>query len=436
MIVNGTIIKSSNLCVDYYHNPLIPPHMVAITFSPSGNRTLTGEGFGGKFLLSNKIDVIAFKCDNDDWFQSVTIELLEEINRIINLKGYSSVVAYGSSMGGYAAIQFSKYIGCNAVLALSPQYSIVDEFDCRWEKLSNKILWNHQISPESISKECKYVIAYDPHDLDNAHAQLFEKLIPAENYVFLELPFAGHPVSSFLLESNQLKELALNVFLGSDVINTDFRTSRKTSKSYLRNLSFHLYKNKKFSRALFVINKAIELDQSTPSLFIHKGTILEAMGKLPESVDSLIEAIQLDSNPLIILRASKLLTKHGKYQSALQLIDKGLSLHSDMAVLHRQKSEVLLGLSKLELALHSAKLACFLDNSNPFYRVHISHLYIKLEKYDEALVEVNEGLTASPNIGALYKKKIEILRKLGDCAGAEILAKTPECLAALETQQS
>jgi tetratricopeptide (TPR) repeat protein len=408
--------------------------MIAITFSPSGNRSLTGEGFGGKFLLSNKIDVIAFKCDNDDWFQSVTIEHLETVNRIVSLKGYNSVVAYGSSMGGYAAIQFSKYIGCNTVLALSPQYSIVDEFDCRWEKLSNKILWNHQISSDSISKECRYVIAYDPHDLDNAHAQLFEKLIPTENYISLRLPFAGHPVSNFLLESNQLKELALTAFLGSSLTNIDFRTSRKTSKSYLRNLSFSLYKKKKFRCALLVINKAIEIDQSTPSTLIHKATILEAIGKLPESVDSLIEAIRLDSNPLIILRASKLLTKQGKYQNALQLIDKGLSLHSNMAVLHRQKSEVLLSLSKLELALHSAKLACFLDSSNPFYRVHISHLYIKLEKYDNALFEVNEGLAASPNIGALYKKKIEILRKLGDSVGAETLAETPECLAALKTQ--
>jgi tetratricopeptide (TPR) repeat protein len=410
--------------------------MIAITFSPSGNRTLTGEGFGGKFLLNNKIDIIAFKCDNDDWFQSVTIEHLEAINRIISLKGYRSVVAYGSSMGGYAAIQFSKHIGCNAVLALSPQYSIADKFDCRWEKISNKILWNHKISPDSISKECKYVIAYDPHDLDHAHAQLFKKLIPEKNYIYLELPFAGHPVSTFLLESNQLKELALTVFLGSELINTDFLIHRKTSKSYLRNLSIHLYKSKKFKRALFVINKAIEMDRCTPSLFIHKGTILEAMDKLPESVESLIESIHLDANPLIILRASKLLTKQGKYQKALQLIDKGLSLYSDMAVLHRQKSEILLGLSKLELALYSAKLACFLDNKNPFYRVHISHLYIKLERYDEALIEINEGITVSPNIGALYKKKIEILRKLGDCAGAEILVKTPECLAALEIQQS
>ena len=181
MIVNGTIIKSSNLCVDYYHNPLIPPHMIAITFSPSGNRSLTGEGFGGKFLLSNKIDVIAFKCDNDDWFQSVTIEHLETVNRIVSLKGYNSVVAYGSSMGGYAAIQCSKYLGCNTVLALSPQYSIADELECRWEKLSNKIIWNHPISSDSISKEGRYVIAYDRHDLDMAHAKPLEKLTPTEN---------------------------------------------------------------------------------------------------------------------------------------------------------------------------------------------------------------------------------------------------------------
>jgi tetratricopeptide (TPR) repeat protein len=421
MIVNGTIIKSPNVVIDYFHNPISPPDIVAITFTPSMNRALDGLGFGGKFLIDNKIDLIAIKCNNDSWFQSIPDESFDLINKILELKGYKTTAAYGSSMGGYAAIQFSKKFKCDVVLALSPQYSILEDFDKRWESYSKKIDWKYNITPDDLSEDCKYVVAYDGYDQDKEHADRLKGLVGDGNFVGVELPFAGHPVSHFLQESGILKDLALSVFRGQRFEEMRLRANKKESKSYLKNLSVHLYKKNKANLSLSVINKAIELDSEASTYFVHKSTLLEGMGRVSESIEALARASELDSNPLIKLRISKLLVGEKRFAEALQYIDAGLKQSGELAILYRQKSEILVGLGELDLAIESANAASALDSKNPFYRIHLSNLYSKQSKFSEALAQIHEGLVHSPNVAALYRNKVELLKRLGDFDAANLV---------------
>jgi tetratricopeptide (TPR) repeat protein len=430
MIVTGTIIKSPNVVVDYFHNPLSAPGVVAITFTPSGNRTLEGMGFGGKFLIDNKIDLVAVKCNNDSWFQSIPDESFDLINKILELKGYKTIVAYGSSMGGYAAVQFSKRFNCDIVLALSPQYSILEEFDKRWESYSKKVDWRYAISSDDISENCKYVVVYDTHDLDKEHADRLKSLAKNDNFHGVELPFSGHPVSHFLQESGILKDVALSVFRGQFFEEKNLRANKRKSKSYLKNLSTHLHKKNKPRLSLSVINMAIELDSEAPTYFVHKSTLLEGMGNIPESIQALARASELDSNPLIKLRISKLLVSEKRFAEALQYIDAGIKQSGKLAVLHRQKSEILVGLGDLDSAIESAHAASALDARNPFYRIHLSNLYSKQGKYSEAIAQVDEGLVHSPSVAALYRNKVELLKKVGDSNAANLVLQAPEYAAA------
>ena len=50
------------------------------------------------------------------------------------VRGYRRVVAYGSSMGAYAALRFGGWAGADCAVALSPQYSIRDPAVMRFEK--------------------------------------------------------------------------------------------------------------------------------------------------------------------------------------------------------------------------------------------------------------------------------------------------------------
>lgn len=426
MIVTGTIIKSPNVVIDYFHNPLNTPGIVAITFTPSGNRTLEGMGFGGKFLIDNKIDLVAVKCNNDSWFQSIPDESFELINKILELKGYKTVVAYGSSMGGYAAIQFSKRFKCDIVLALSPQYSILEDFDKRWESYSKKIDWKYKITSDDLNETCKYVVVYDAHDLDGEHADRLKGVVGNDNFIGVELPFAGHPVSHFLQESKILKEMALSIFRGQRFDENRLRANKKESKSYLKNLAVHLHKKNKSNLSLSVINKAIELDSEASTYFVHKSTLLEGMGKVSESIEALARASELDSNPLIKIRISKLLVGDKRFAEALQYIDAGLKQSGELAILYRQKSEILVGVGDLDLAVESANTACTLDAKNPFYRIYLSNLYSKQGKFSEALAQVHEGLVHSPNVAALYRNKVELLKKLGDFDGAKLILQGAE----------
>lgn len=426
MIVNGTITKSSNVVVDYFHKPLNVPGVVAITFTPSGNRVLDGLGFGGKFLLDNKVDLISVKCNNDSWFQTIPEEAFELINRIVDNKGYTTVVAYGSSMGGYAAIQFSKRFKCDVVLALSPQFTILESFDKRWESHAKKVDWKYSIGPDDIDGACKYFVFYDPHDLDREHADRVRKLSTAGNVLNVAIPFAGHPVSHYLQEVGILKEVALTVFRGGDLGCINLRKNRGRSKSYLKNLSLQLHKKKKLALSLRVINKAIELDPESSAYFMHKGTLLEGMGQVDAAIESFERCAELDSNPLIKLRISKILVGEKRFSEALEYIESGIKLSPGMAVLHRQRSEILAGLDDMESAIDSIIVALTLDPKNPFYRIHLSNIYSKQGRFADALCAIDEGISHSPTVLVLYRNKIEILKKLGDFEGAKAVTLIPE----------
>lgn len=76
-------------------------------------------------LLRNGYDVDSIKSTEDDWFQHLSPELFDRIDRLGAQPQYLRSVAYGSSMGGYVAIAFSRRFRLDRVLALlSPQFTI------------------------------------------------------------------------------------------------------------------------------------------------------------------------------------------------------------------------------------------------------------------------------------------------------------------------
>ena len=90
----------------------------------------------------------------------------------------------GSSMGGYAAIAFSKYLRCDTALAYSPQNEITIQSDPRFAGHVENIEWVYPISAETIADACKFFVVYDNKDLyDKMHAERLRSIIPAERYV-------------------------------------------------------------------------------------------------------------------------------------------------------------------------------------------------------------------------------------------------------------
>jgi len=215
---------------------------LAFIFSPSMNRSLDGSGYGGEVFLRNGYDTIHFKVSNDDWFQSVPSDIFDEIKNIVAKKKYKNKIAYGSSMGGYASIAFSKLLDCNTAIAFSPQYSITEPFDRRWEAFAKKINFKYPISSETVSSSCKFFIFYDNKDPDELHIAKLLKVIPADNIFLIKLPYAGHPSTYYLAEVGIIKDIIAKVVKDNNVDGIDFLSNKKSSKSYLVCLSQHLNK--------------------------------------------------------------------------------------------------------------------------------------------------------------------------------------------------
>jgi len=94
-----------------------------ITFN---NFAILADGktfWGQRFIESAKISCVSFMVKERSWFpdlyMSEAITLIRDI-----LANYTKIVAYGNSMGAYAALKYASQLGVTHVLAFNPQYSI------------------------------------------------------------------------------------------------------------------------------------------------------------------------------------------------------------------------------------------------------------------------------------------------------------------------
>lgn len=94
----------------------------------------------------------------------------------------SKRIGYGGSMGGYAAIKYSKLLGLSRVVSLVPQFSIDPEVveDSRYNMFYHAELnANMQVQTQDIAANCEYIVVYDPYCAeDRAHFVKLEQVIP------------------------------------------------------------------------------------------------------------------------------------------------------------------------------------------------------------------------------------------------------------------
>lgn len=193
------------------------------------------EGFGESFLKANGISAIHMLGRGNDWYQYDDIFAAAAVVRAATSRAVRRV-AYGSSMGAYAAVRLADAIGAEAVLALSPQWSVdpaIVSWDNRWSQDANRIRW---LSTMAGPLRCpaSTVLVYDPHlPLDRRHAQLI-----AEHTGSRLLPVAHclHPASTFLGEVGLLRRLLKDLLydrFDASAMAMEIRARRAYSAVYL-----------------------------------------------------------------------------------------------------------------------------------------------------------------------------------------------------------
>ena len=214
---------------------------LAFVFNHLGSRFLNEDVGGGDFLNAHGFDVVLLKTTARDWYQSLPEAAFAAIDTAIGPHDYTRRVAMGSSMGGFAAICFSKRLRCDVVLAYAPQHDVTIRADPRFSGFIEHIVWTHRVEPATVSTTCRYSIVYDPRDhYDATHADCLRTAIGARNLTQLHVPFAGHAVAVYLMEIGQLKRVTLDVLAGIPVPAADLRRNRRRSAQYLSVLAVHL----------------------------------------------------------------------------------------------------------------------------------------------------------------------------------------------------
>lgn len=169
-------------------------------------------GFGEAWLKSQGISAIHVMGRREDWYQYPEMAQAMAVVKE-TVAGAERVMTYGSSMGGYAAIRFADAAGANAVLALSPQFSIDpnrEPFDPRWLQDSHRIAWLPEIDGP-IQCQATPVVVYDSKSIDAVHVDLIAAEIEITR---IALPYTAHPATSYLAEIGELAGLVFDTLDG------------------------------------------------------------------------------------------------------------------------------------------------------------------------------------------------------------------------------
>lgn len=210
-----------------------------------------------KSLAKHDFSVIGFMPKEKSWFPSSSMfAALSSVQTILDQ--YSKIVGYGGSMGGYAAIKYSKILRMNRVVAMVPQYSIdpKEVEDRRYTDFYDENLNQEmRIQAEDIVEHCEYIIVYDPYfENDKEHYLKIKPLIPQLHT--LHLPYTGHDAIAVLASSALLQDFIERPY-DQTYFYKQIRDVKKNSKFYYRSVIAHLLGT--HNEALGKILKTIDL---------------------------------------------------------------------------------------------------------------------------------------------------------------------------------
>ncbi|MBW8880300.1 MAG: hypothetical protein JF615_02425 [Asticcacaulis sp.] len=178
-----------------------------VTFGDLYNRPNGLWFFGDGPATKQGMNALGFIAKDANWYPAASMQAAAAIVRDL-MAPFTTVIAYGGSMGGYAAIKFSRLLGATCVVAYCPQWSI-DPEDChgrsaKYESLYRSYMTGMSVKSEDVSG--RVFVFYDPADaVDVFHvehlAQAHAELIPV--YVHS----ADHHVTTILAGSVPLADI-------------------------------------------------------------------------------------------------------------------------------------------------------------------------------------------------------------------------------------
>ncbi|WP_438282307.1 hypothetical protein [Pseudomonas alabamensis] len=180
---------------------------ILVAFGDLANLANGSSVYAGVPAKKLGITTIGFMAKKPNWFpkESVT-EAISSIKKYFF--GCPEIVTYGGSMGGYAAIKYSRALGAKTVAAFCPQWTI-DKAECSgrnpgYQEHFTASMSGMGIKPEDTSGSI--YIFYDPdHESDRYHANTISS--KAVNVRHIPVRSVGHHVTSVLAGTDNMGEI-------------------------------------------------------------------------------------------------------------------------------------------------------------------------------------------------------------------------------------
>lgn len=312
------------------------------TFTPFMFSDINKDGFGVKFLFADGYDVVSFKCVRDSWFQNLPIRAIEMAAKIG--RKYKRVVTYGSSMGGFAAIAFADLLSATDVIAISPQYSIRDEFDKRWSRQAAVISdWAFEIH-DGACKNCHVTLLYDDfHRPDTLQVEKIIQKLNAPKLHQLRVPFSGHPAGHLLSDTKQLSSIIRAILNRDENINVEYVWSKiRNLPQYIFRLGCYAAERGRVKLALLCFFRVVLLDSKSEYYKNHLAAYLIRVGGLNDALErGGGSAARVLDNADFRHHLSVLLNQAGQVQAAIDHSRRAVELAPDRADFRQHLSGML-----------------------------------------------------------------------------------------------
>ena len=299
-----------------------------VTFaSYTDDRTLDRPGFGEEYFRGRRIDAIHVLSRENRWYQHP--ELMDALAAVAAaVAGYERVIAYGSSMGGFAALRYGATCGATIGLALSPQYSVdpaIAPFDRRWPADLARIDFRDDADLPTLPAQ---YVAYDPHEAhDRRHFDLFAAHSPTTG---LRVPHGGHPVGSYLVETDMLHSLLEQIESGRFDVRAyaqELRRRRRRSGHYFYTLAHRIPPHRPRQK-ISLARLAVEAQGDSPLYRSQLGSALDAAGDFDAAFQVHLEAIAMANSNMF--QTHSLMRHHearGQYDRALEIVGELIADH-------------------------------------------------------------------------------------------------------------
>ncbi|MDC9529646.1 hypothetical protein [Pseudoalteromonas sp. Angola-7] len=195
------VFKDNNYCIKLYYKNINFPTLVAFSNREESYSTVRNfnREFGKNAFQKLDFNYISFVSNKNDWYQGVSRLAITRLNVVLKrMKGL--VFTYGSSMGGFAALNFANHLNASYAFSFSPQASLDTCFmsqinDTRWQGESKLLLpFKSEILKGNLQNQAG-IIFFDSDHIDGKHAKV---ILENTSLIPCDLKYSGHgSISAF-----------------------------------------------------------------------------------------------------------------------------------------------------------------------------------------------------------------------------------------------